>query len=258
MVASPPVPSDALCAQGVTVAFAGLTALRDVSLEVRCGKVLGLIGPNGAGKTTMVNVLTGFQRPSAGHIVLGDQKMNGHAPHTFRHCGISRTFQSGRLFRDLSVLDNLAVTSTALGATRRAAQEEAWELLKLLRISELAERTAGGLPYTDERRVAIARALMRTPRFVLLDEPAAGMTDHEASDLAHSVRDMASSLGCGILLIEHNVRMVLDTCEHIVVLDSGEVIAQGGADAIRNSEVVRHAYMGSAGDAPQGTEAAIA
>lgn len=246
-----------LRAQGIGMAFAGVVALRAVDLELRAGQILGLIGPNGAGKTTMVNVLTGFLAPTIGQITLNGRFMNGSAAHEFRRSGVARTFQAGRLFKELSVLDNLAVTSAALGASRRVAQKEAWELLSTMKLCHLADCSAGALPYTDERRVAIARALMRSPQFLLLDEPAAGMSDHEATDLGLSVRDMASTLGCGVLLIEHNVRMVLETCAHIVVLDSGEVIAQGTPEAIRHSDVVRHAYMGTMSNASEEIEAAL-
>ncbi|QTD46009.1 ABC transporter ATP-binding protein [Ottowia testudinis] len=246
-----------LQAQGIGVAFAGLRALHGVNLALRPGQVLGLIGPNGAGKTTMVNVLTGFQAPTQGQVVLNGQVMNGRGAHTFRRQGIARTFQAGRLFKDLSVLDNLAVTGVALGASRPEAEQQAWHLLERLKLTPLAPRGAGALPYTDERRVAIARALMRSPQYLLLDEPAAGMSEHEASDLAANVRDMARELNCGVLLIEHNVRMVLETCEYIVVLDSGEVIEKGTPEAIRHSAVVRHAYMGTTADVPEEAEAVL-
>lgn len=246
-----------LAAHQVGVTFAGLRALREVTLQVQTGQVVGLIGPNGAGKTTMVNVLTGFQSPSSGTVRLDGRTLNGLPAHAFRRLGIARTFQAGRLFKGLSVLDNLVVTGTALGQTQGAARKQAQGLLEQMQLSQLGDRLATGLPYTDERRVAIARALMEHPQFVLLDEPAAGMTDHEASELAELIRTMALRRGCGVLLIEHNVRMVLETCTHIVVLDSGTVIASGSPDDIRSSDVVRHAYMGTAAELPKQTETAL-
>ncbi|WP_284165839.1 ATP-binding cassette domain-containing protein [Frigidibacter sp. SD6-1] len=243
-----------LGADGVTVAFDGLTALSEVNLAVAPGRITGLIGPNGAGKTTLVNVLTGFQAPTGGAVTLDGTALTGLKPHEIRRKGIARTFQGGRLFRDLPVIDNLEVTGVGLGQSRRAAIAEAEAMLDWVGIAALADRIAGTLPYTDERRVAIGRALMGRPGYILLDEPAAGMSAAEAADLAALVRRIALEMGCGVLLIEHNVGLVLELCDHIVVLDSGAVIETGDPAAIRASEKVRHAYMGTAAEAqmPEG------
>lgn len=237
-----------LAADRVSVAFAGLKALSDVSLSVTSGQVLGLIGPNGAGKTTLVNVLTGFQALTGGAIRLDGATLSGLKPHQMRRRGIARTFQGGRLFRDLPVIDNLEVTGLGLGLSRPAAIAEAEAMLDWIGIAPLADRIAGTLPYTDERRVAIGRALMQRPAFLLLDEPAAGMNAQEAAELSALIRRIAGELGCGVLLIEHNVGLVLGLCDHIVVLDSGAVIETGPPAAIRASEKVRHAYMGTAAE----------
>jgi len=237
-----------LAADRVSVAFAGLKALSDVSLNVASGQVLGLIGPNGAGKTTLVNVLTGFQAPTGGAVRLDGAPLSGLKPHEMRRRGIARTFQGGRLFRDLPVIDNLEVTGLGLGLSRHAAIAEAEAMLDWIGIAPLADRIAGTLPYTDERRVAIGRALVQRPAFLLLDEPAAGMSAQEAAELSVLIRRIAAELGCGVLLIEHNVGLVLGLCDHIVVLDSGAVIETGPPAAIRASEKVRHAYMGTAAE----------
>jgi branched-chain amino acid transport system ATP-binding protein len=237
------VPS--LTADNVSVAFEGLRALSNVSLDVPRERVTGLIGPNGAGKTTLVNVLTGFQQPTDGRVVLDGEDITGTAPHRIRHRGIARTFQSGRLFGDLAVIDNLEVTGVGLGLTRRAAIAKAEAMLEWVGISHLTDRLAGGLPYTDERRVAIGRALMLEPSYVLLDEPAAGMSAEEADDLTKLIRRIVTEMKCGVLLIEHNIGLVLNICDHIHVLDSGEVIEVGPPAAIKASEKVRHAYMGT-------------
>ncbi|MEZ5912498.1 MAG: ATP-binding cassette domain-containing protein [Paracoccaceae bacterium] len=237
-----------LGADKVTVAFDGLTALSEVDLEVAPGRITGLIGPNGAGKTTIVNVLTGFQAPTGGAVTLDGTALTGLRPHEIRRKGIARTFQGGRLFRDLPVIDNLEVTGVGLGQNRRTAIAEAEAMLDWVRIANLSDRIAGTLPYTDERRVAIGRALMGKPGFVLLDEPAAGMSAAEAADLAALIRRIAGEMGCGVLLIEHNVGLVLGLCDHIVVLDSGAVIEAGEPAEIRGSEKVRHAYMGTAAE----------
>ncbi|MCL6706293.1 ABC transporter ATP-binding protein [Pseudomonas sp. R2.Fl] len=238
-----------LSADNVSVAFAGLKALSSVDLRIAPGHISGLIGPNGAGKTTLVNVLTGFQSPTEGAVMLDGKPLTGLKPHQVRRLGVARTFQGGRLFRDLPVIDNLEVTGVGLGMSRRTAVGEAEAMLEWMGIGALANRIAGTLPYTDERRVAIGRALMGRPAYILLDEPAAGMSAHEAADLSALIRRIARDLGCGVLLIEHNVGLVLGLCDHIVVLDSGAVIEEGEPAAIRGSEKVRHAYMGTAADA---------
>jgi branched-chain amino acid transport system ATP-binding protein len=238
-----------LSAENVSVAFAGLKALSSVDLRVTPGRISGLIGPNGAGKTTLVNVLTGFQAATHGTVKLDGLALTGLKPHEVRRRGIARTFQGGRLFRDLPVLDNLEVTGVGLGMSRRAALAEAEAMLDWIGIGALGSRIAGTLPYTDERRVAIGRALMGRPSYLLLDEPAAGMSAPEAKELSALIRLIAADLGCGVLLIEHNVGLVLGLCDHIVVLDSGAIIEEGPPAAIRTSDKVRHAYMGTASDA---------
>jgi branched-chain amino acid transport system ATP-binding protein len=238
-----------LSAAGVSVSFEGLKALSNVTLDVPRQRVTGLIGPNGAGKTTLVNVLTGFQKPTTGSVVLDGESIVGMPAHRVRQKGIARTFQSGRLFADLSVLDNLEVTGVGLGLSRRDAAQKADEMLDWIGIAHLAERMAGGLPYTDERRVAIGRALMLEPSYLLLDEPAAGMSAEEASELAKLIRRIIAEVKCGVLLIEHNIGLVLNICDHIHVLDSGEIIEVGPPALIKASEKVRHAYMGTQADA---------
>ena len=235
-----------LVARDVSVQFEGLKALSGVTLAVPRERITGLIGPNGAGKTTLINVLTGFQRVGAGTVELQGQVVNGIAAHKLRRKGVARTFQSGRLFRELPVLDNLEVTGVGLGLARREAIAEAERVLEWLSISHLAG--AGALPYTDERRVAIGRAIMCKPSYLLLDEPAAGMSEHESRDLAAVIKRIAGELGVGVLLIEHNIGLVLELCERIFVLDSGEIIEVGPPEQIRDSDAVRHAYMGTQRD----------
>jgi branched-chain amino acid transport system ATP-binding protein len=238
-----------LQADQVSVTFSGLRALKSVSLALKRGQVLGLIGPNGAGKTTLVNVLTGFNRPSDGRVLLDEESLQGLPADAFRRRGVARTFQGGRLFRELTVQDNLEVTGVGLGLSRRDAGAQARRIMQSMGLQHLADQLAGYLPYTDERRVGIARAIIGEPDFLLLDEPAAGMSEHEAADLRTSIARIVQEVGCGVLLIEHNVRLVLSICSHIVVMDSGEVIEQGSPDQIRQSERVRHAYMGTSAQA---------
>jgi branched-chain amino acid transport system ATP-binding protein len=237
-----------LVARDVSVQFEGLKALSGVTLAVPRERITGLIGPNGAGKTTLINVLTGFQPVGAGTVELEGEPLGGIAAHKLRRKGVARTFQSGRLFRELPVMDNLEVTGVGLGQSRRDAIAEAERVMAWLGISHLANIVAGALPYTDERRVAIGRAIMCTPRYLLLDEPAAGMSEHESHDLAAIIRRIAGELNVGVLLIEHNIGLVLELCERIFVLDSGEIIEVGTSAEIRDSDAVRHAYMGTQRD----------
>jgi branched-chain amino acid transport system ATP-binding protein len=240
-------PTDAaeLTAQDVVVHFGGLAAIADVSLTVGRHEVFGLIGPNGAGKTTLVNCLTGFQAPTSGRVLLAREETMGWKPERFRKAGIGRTFQAGRLFREMTVTENVEVSGVGLGLGRRQARARALDLLQWVGMAAKADVVAGILPYTDERRVGIARALMLSPAFVLLDEPAAGMSDAECDELMHLVSAIPKVFTCGVLLIEHNMRVVMGICDRIHVLDSGRTIAEGVPQEIQRNETVIAAYLGS-------------
>ncbi len=231
-------------ARGVTVRFEGLTAVDSVDETLHQGEILGLIGPNGAGKTTLVNAMTGFQVPAAGEVLLGGKVISRLTPHWIRRHGVARTFQAGRLFRDMPVSENVEVAGVSLGLSRRKAHVQAMEILEWIGLADQAQDPAGVLPYTDERRVGIARALAMNPTFVLLDEPAAGMSDLECDDVMHLVREIPERFGCGVLLIEHNMRVIMGVCERIHVLDSGRTIARGTPAEVQSNEAVIAAYLG--------------
>jgi branched-chain amino acid transport system ATP-binding protein len=236
-----------LTALDVTVRFGGVVALSDVSLTLSRSSILGLIGPNGAGKTTLVNCLTGFCTPSAGEISLGGHSMGGRSPQYHRLSGISRTFQAGRLFKEMSVHENVEVAGVALGLSRRVAAQQASDLLHWLGIGTHLNTIAGSLPYTEERRVGIARALISAPQFILLDEPAAGMSDVECDELMKIISMVPKQFACGVLLIEHNMRVVMNVCDEISVLDGGRSIARGSPEAVQRDPVVVSAYLGATG-----------
>jgi branched-chain amino acid transport system ATP-binding protein len=233
-----------LTAEAISVRFRGLAAISDVSLTVQRHEVFGLIGPNGAGKTTLVNCLTGFQQPSAGRVLLGREDATGWKPDRFRKQGVARTFQAGRLFRDMSVLDNVEVTAVGLGLSRHRAIPYAQAMLDWVGLADKANFVAGSLPYTDERRVGIARALVLSPAFILLDEPAAGMSDAECEDLMAVISAIPRAFNCGVLLIEHNMSVVMGISQRIHVLDGGRTIAQGTPAAIQQDQAVIAAYLG--------------
>lgn len=171
-------------------------------------EVFGLIGPNGAGKITLVNCLTGFQAPTEGRVLVGESTV-GWSPMRFRERGVARTFQAGRLFKDMSVLENVEITAVGLGLVRRRAVEHGRVALEWVGLAEKAAVPAGALAYTDQRRLGIARAMVLPPAFILLDEPAAGMSDAECEDLMVLVAAIPKSFGSGVLLIEHNMRVVM-------------------------------------------------
>ncbi len=228
----------------ISVRFEGLTAVDGIDETVHQGEILGLIGPNGAGKTTLVNAMTGFQQPTAGRVLLYGKEISRFSPHWIRRHGVARTFQAGRLFRDMSVSENVEVAAVGLGLGRRKAHAHAMELLEWIGLADRATVPAGVLPYTDERRVGIARALVMSPKFVLLDEPAAGMSDLECDDLMGLVRGIRERFQCGVLLIEHNMRVVMGACDRIHVLDSGRTIARGSPEEVQNDAAVIEAYLG--------------
>lgn len=236
--------SNTLDSNKVSLAFGGLWALRDVTLSVRQSTVTGLIGPNGAGKSSMINVLTGFCAPTAGEVRCNGTILQGMSSYSIRKLGISRTFQAGRLFRHMTVLENVAAAGMALGWSLSRSGAAAREALKLLGIEATSSRFAGELSYTDQRRAAIARALMGYPSYLLLDEPAAGMSEHEIEALCEVIQNIVKEHGTGILLIEHNFPMILRLCSTTYVLDGGEVIECGNADVIRQSARLRAAYLG--------------
>jgi branched-chain amino acid transport system ATP-binding protein len=234
-----------LAARAISVRFGGLLALDGVTLNLKRGEILGLIGPNGAGKTTLVNVLSGFQRPRAGAIHVGDADCTRLSRHAFSRSGVARTFQAVRLFKDLSVSENVEVAYVAQGMRRAAARRRAREILDSLGLGARAHYPAHALSYGEERRVGLARALAADPQFLLLDEPAAGLAAAEADEVRHLIGGIRDSHGCGVLVIEHNMALVMRLCERIHVLDGGRTIAMGSADEIRTHPEVRRAYLGA-------------
>ncbi|HEV8069762.1 MAG TPA: branched-chain amino acid ABC transporter ATP-binding protein/permease [Planctomycetaceae bacterium] len=247
----------------LSLAFGGLQAVQDFSLRLPAGALYGLIGPNGAGKTTVFNLLTGIYAPDGGKIRLDAQSLVGLRPYQIAAKGIARTFQNVRLHAQLSVLDNVQVaaqlhTSQSLVSTflrtpgcRRTEEQtvqKAFDLLAFFQLQQRAFEPSGSLSYGHQRHLEILRALATGPRVLLLDEPAAGLNLGEKRDLAHSLRELRDRFGVSILLIDHDMGLVMDVCERIVVLDHGVTIAEGPPDAIRNDPHVIAAYLGEETD----------
>jgi len=247
--------------------FGGLHAVRGVSFAVEKGAIFGLIGPNGAGKTTLFNVITGVYTPEHGQILFQGKNIAGLKPALIAERGVARTFQNIRIFRTMTVVENVMVAGhhlhkasipAAMLRTRgyerdeQALRKRAHELLEVLGLAELADEVAGSLPYGSQRRLEIARGLMLSPQLLLLDEPAAGMNSQEARTLNDQIRFLRDQLGLTVILVEHNMAVVMNVCETIHVVDHGETIAQGTPAEIKVHPKVLAAYLG---EEPAETEA---
>jgi branched-chain amino acid transport system ATP-binding protein len=217
-----------------------------VSLTLDRHEVVGLIGPNGAGKTTLVNLLTGFDFPTTGRVELGDRDITAWNPHRRGRIGLARTFQHSRSFGGLSVRENVEVAALGSGARAREARRRADGLLEVLGLAGQAGRPAATLAHGDERKLGVARALATQPRFLLLDEPAAGLPEAEVPEFAAVIRSVRGEHEAGVLLIDHNMALVMEVCDRIQVLDQGRSLAEGTPAEIRANLDVTAAYLGEA------------
>ncbi len=239
--------------------FGGLVAVDDFNLSLDKGRIFGLIGPNGSGKTTVFNMITGFYRPTAGHILLDGKEITGLSPDRIAALGLTRIFQNSRIFRNLTVFDNALIgdhlrlessPAEAILKTPRYAREEkeayqrANELLEGLGLIEYIDEIAGSLPYGLQRKLEVARALSTQPKVLLLDEPATGMSSEETKDMINFILGVRETYDLTIFIIEHHMQVIMDICEHIVVLNYGKTIATGNPKAIQSNQEVIEAYLG--------------
>ncbi|HEM3554483.1 TPA: ABC transporter ATP-binding protein [Streptococcus suis] len=243
----------------LTKNFGGLTVVGDVTMELHEGELVGLIGPNGAGKTTLFNLLTGVYEPSEGTISLAGTILNGKAPSKIASLGLGRTFQNIRLFKNMTVLENVLIGLSNHGKSEvfasffrlpafykneEALKTKAIELLKIFDLDGDADTLAKNLPYGQQRRLEIVRALATEPKILFLDEPAAGMNPQETAELTQLIRKIKEEFGITIILIEHDMSLVMEVTERIYVLEYGRLIAHGTPEEIRNNKRVIEAYLG--------------
>lgn len=240
---APSVNSQPLTAKGMTMQFGGLTAVNDVDITLNPGEITGLIGPNGSGKTTLMNMLSGVLVPTEGDFFLGGEKLSGLVSHEIADRGIARTFQNIRLFTNLSVFQNVLVAALSTRGGKNA-EARAATALERMGVSQHADADAGTLSYGDQRRVEIARALACEPSLLFLDEPAAGMNREETDSLMETLRGLTHDLGLGILLVDHDLKLINQLCDRLVVLNEGHLIAEGSPKEIQKNSAVIEAYLG--------------
>jgi len=247
-----PAPARCLDIRNLSKRFGGVYAVRGVTLRCDAGEILGLIGPNGAGKSTLINLITGTLRPDTGDVTMDGRSLVGLTVPQCARAGVGRTFQNIRLFAHLTVRQNVEVAHTTASRHRVGGPElhSIDDLLARMGLGALADRMATTLPYGLQRRLEIARALALAPSYLLLDEPAAGMNDSESEHLVDLIQQIRDDFGCGVLVIEHDLRFIRRVCERVAVLHMGEILTIGGPEEVLNDPRVIEVYIGGGEDEP--------
>ncbi len=233
-----------LIVEGVSKYFSGLHALENVSFRLQQGEILGLIGPNGSGKTTLINVITGLLPLSGGKVFVDGVDISNKPPYEVAKAGLARTFQTIRLFRELTVMENVEVAAVSMGLSRAQAKRKALEAIEELGLLKWLNRLAGELPYGHERRLEVARALALGPKFLLLDEPAAGLNEEESDELLNILAPIPQQRRLGLLIVDHDMRLIMRLCHRLHVLSYGKTIGEGSPDEVRRIPAVIEAYLG--------------
>lgn len=251
--------SSILSAQNVGITFGGLKAVENFTMDIHNNEIVGLIGPNGAGKTTIFNLITGVYQPTEGNILINGITTNNYKPNKIVELGVARTFQNIRLFKELTVVENVAIAfnnrlrisilssilrTKGFWEEEKKVYEKSMSILKFFDLDNDSSQIAGSLPYGKQRKLEIARAIATNPQIILLDEPAAGMNDTETEQLKNIIKKIKNDLDISIFLIEHDMNLVLGICERLIVLNYGQILAQGNPhEVIKDAEVVK-AYLG--------------
>ncbi len=242
-------------AVSIVKSFGAIRVLEDVTVTVQRGEIVGLLGPNGAGKTTLLNIMAGYETQNSGTVLIDGRCIDGLAPEARTKAGLARTFQSGRLFPELSVTENVVLGAIGSGASSNLANRRALNALEMLGLTDVMTRPAAGLSHGLSRLVGLARALTANPDYLIMDEPAAGLNNHETPALLAALENIQRESGCGMLLIEHNVGLVADACSRVFVLASGELLFEGPPEEALKDDGVLSAYLG---DAPMGLHGGLA
>ncbi len=231
--------------EGLCKTFGNLKAVDGVSMQIETGEILGLIGPNGSGKSTLINIITGMLAKTSGSVSIDDQDITAIPAYNIPNYGLARTYQTVRLFKNLTCRENIMMGAIGVGIKRREAFDIALDLLEEMDMSDKADTVAQGLTLKDQRLIEIARALACRPKFILLDEPAAGLNEVETSELLSLLKPMPGEKHIGILIVDHDMRLIMELCDRLHVLNYGKTIAEGEPYVVQKNPEVIKAYLGS-------------
>jgi len=233
-------------AREISKAFGALQVLDNVSINIKPRETVGLLGPNGAGKTTLINIVAGYEKQDGGTVTTDGVPLDNLSPDKRARAGIARTFQSGRLFNSLTVAENIALGALGVGESRKVAEERARSIIEILGLGKLTSQQAGSLSHGNARLVGLARAVASQPKYLIMDEPAAGLNESEVPGVLEALATIRNNIGCGMFLVDHNVGLVAEACDRVIVLATGVIIFNGTPqDALTDSEV-KSAYLGGA------------